>query len=108
MAKLSDRERESIKLQIAEENVMLTRVKRYVQYGGVIFLAAIAMLFTFFKNDTGAAKIITIIIAVIAGLFTLEVMVPAFGAWMALLMVVYMVLAQIMMRFYEKDPPAAS
>ena len=71
MARLSDRERESIKLQIAEENVMLTRVKRYMQYGGVIFLAAIAMLFTFFKNDTGAAKIITIIVAVIAGLFTL-------------------------------------
>ncbi len=70
MARISNAERESIKLEIAEENVMLQRVKRYVQYGGVIFLASIAMLLTFFKDDTGAARIITIIIAVISGLFT--------------------------------------
>ena len=60
--------------------------------------------------STALVVLVTLLIGFtpIAGLFTLEVMVPAFGAWMALLMVVYMVLAQIMMRFYEKDPPAAS
>ena len=71
MARLSERERESVKMQIAEENVMLTRVKRYVQYGGIVCLASIALLFTFFRNDTGAARIITIIVAVLSGLFTL-------------------------------------
>ncbi|MBR2761356.1 MAG: hypothetical protein IKD66_09300 [Solobacterium sp.] len=71
MARLSDKERESIKMQITEENVMLMRVKRYVQYGGVIFVASLAMLVTFFRNSTGAPRIITIIIAVISGLFTL-------------------------------------
>ncbi len=42
----------------------------------------------------------------ISVLFGLPTMVPAFGGWMAILMVVYMVLASVMLRFYKEDAPS--
>lgn len=71
MAKLSRRERENIKLNIQQENIMLQRVKRYVQYGGLVCMIAVAMLLTFLRDASQGWRIFTIVIAVISGLFTL-------------------------------------
>jgi hypothetical protein len=69
MAKLSRAEREAIKMEITKENIFLQRIKRYVQYGGIVCLACLALAFTFFR-DGGAPKIICIILAVVSGAFT--------------------------------------
>ena len=55
--------------------------------------------------STALVVLITLLIGFtgIAGLFGLPVMVPAFGGWMALLMLVYMVLASVLLRFYKED-----
>ena len=50
MAKLSRKEREDLKLDIQKENILLQRVKRYVQYSGLVCIVAVAMLLTFLKN----------------------------------------------------------
>lgn len=71
MARLSNKEREDIKLDIQQENIMLTRVRRYVQYGGLVFMVAVLMLMTFLRNASQGWRIFTIVIAVISGLFTL-------------------------------------
>lgn len=71
MAKITDQERDQIKLQIQEENIVLMRVKRYVQYGFLMFSVCILFLFTFLKNSTSPWRIVVIILAVILGIFTL-------------------------------------
>ena len=52
--------------------------------------------------STLAVVFITLVIGFskIAGLFSLPVMIPSFGIWLVVLMVVYMVLAQILKAVY--------
>ncbi|MBR4455489.1 MAG: hypothetical protein IKS32_04600 [Solobacterium sp.] len=71
MAKITSQEREEIKLQIQEESILLTRVKRYVQYSVLIVLICAAFLLTFLKDSTSPWRIVVIVIAVIAGVFAL-------------------------------------
>ena len=71
MAKLSRKEREDLKLGIQKENILLQRVKRYVQYSGLVCIVAVAMLLTFLKNASQGWRIFTIVIAVISGLLAL-------------------------------------
>ncbi len=67
---LNRKERDEIKLEIQNENVLLQRVKRYVQYGGAVTLFGVLILVLFFKNGWNAGKVIVLILTVIAGLFT--------------------------------------
>ncbi len=67
MAKITDKERDEIKLQIQEENIMLMRVKRYVQYTFLMFLVCMFFLFTFLKGSTSIWRIVVIVLAVIFG-----------------------------------------
>ena len=67
---LSRKEREELKLQIQNENVMLQRVKRYVQVGGAVALFALLVLVLFFKGAWNAGKIILTILIVLSALFT--------------------------------------
>ncbi len=60
-----------MKLNIQQENVLLQRVKRYVQYSGLVCIIAVAMLLTFLKNASQGWRIFTIVIAVVSGLFAL-------------------------------------
>ena len=71
MAKLTRKERENIKLDIQQENVLLQRVKRYVQYWFLSFLVCVILLLTFLKNASQGWRIFTIVIAVISGLLAL-------------------------------------
>ena len=71
MAKLSRKEREDIKLDIQKDNVLLQRVKRYVQYSGLVCIVAVAMLLTFLKDAPQGWRIFVIVIAVVSGLFAL-------------------------------------
>ena len=54
--------------------------------------------------STALVVLITLLIGFtgIAGFFGLPVMVPAFGGWMALLMVIYMALASIALKLYKE------
>ena len=54
--------------------------------------------------STALVVLITLLIGFtgIAGFFGLPVMVPAFGGWMALLMVIYMTLASIALKLYKE------
>ncbi len=70
MAKITNKERDDIKLQIQEENILLMRVKRYVQYGFLVFLICLVFLFTFLKDASSAWRIVVIVLAVISGIFT--------------------------------------
>ena len=70
MAKLTRHQREDMKQNIQQENILLQRVKRYVQYGGLVCVICVAMLFTFLKNTTTGWRIFTIVLAVISGIFT--------------------------------------
>ncbi|MBR4458509.1 MAG: magnesium-translocating P-type ATPase [Clostridia bacterium] len=55
--------------------------------------------------STSLVVLVTLLIGftAISGLFDLPIMVPAYAGWMVLLMLVYMVLASIMLRFYRED-----
>ncbi len=68
MAKLTNKEREDIKLQIQQENIILMRVKRYVQYSFLVFLVCLVFLFTFLKNSTSPWRIVVIVLAVLSGI----------------------------------------
>lgn len=70
MAKITDEEREQIKLDIQQESVLLQRVKRYVQWGGLVCAVAVAMLLTFLKDASIFWRVIAIAVAVLAGIFT--------------------------------------
>ena len=70
MAKLTRKERENIKLGIQQENVLLQRVKRYVQYWFLFFLVCVIMLFTFLKDSPTGWRIFVIVLAVLSGVFT--------------------------------------
>jgi len=69
MAKLTRREREEIKSSIQNENILLQRVKRYVQYSFLVCLVCLVFLFTFLKDGPQGWRIFVIILAVISGLF---------------------------------------
>ena len=71
MAKLTRKERENIKLDVQNENILLQRVKRYVQYGFLVFLICVIFLFTFLKNASTGWRIFTIVLAACSGIFTL-------------------------------------
>ena len=71
MAKITDRERDEIKQGIQEENIVLMRVKRYVQYGFLMFLICLVFLFTFLKDSQSPWRIVVIVLAVLFGIFTL-------------------------------------
>lgn len=68
---LSRKERDSIKLEIQNENVMLQRVKRYVQVGGAVTLFAVLAVVLFFKGAWSAGKIFLTVLIVLSALFTL-------------------------------------
>ncbi len=68
---LSRSEREKIKFEIQQENILLQRVKRYVQYGGVIVLFCVAMLVLFLKGDWNIWKILDVFLIVVASIFTI-------------------------------------
>ena len=70
MAKITNKERDEIKLQIQEENIMLMRVKRYVQYVFLVFMICVLFLFTFLKDGPTGWRIFVIILAVVSGIFT--------------------------------------
>ena len=55
--------------------------------------------------STSLVVLVTLLIGftAISGLFDLPIMVPAYAGWMVLLMLAYMVLASVMLRFYKED-----
>ena len=68
---LSKKERDKLKLEIQNENIMLQRVKRYLQVSGAVTLFALLVLVLFFKGPWNAGKIILTVFIVLSGLFTL-------------------------------------
>ena len=68
---LSRKERDKLKLEIQSENVMLQRVKRYVQVAGAVTLFALLVVVLFFKGGWTAGKIILMVLAVLSALFTI-------------------------------------
>ena len=52
--------------------------------------------------STLAVVLVTLLIGftVVAGIFDLPVMIPAFGIWLVVLMAIYMILAQILKALY--------
>ena len=64
-------ERERLKLDIQEENILLQRVKRYVQVGGAIVLLSAGILFFYIKDNRGILFVLDLIVLVISALFTI-------------------------------------
>lgn len=69
MAKLTRREREAIKLDIQNENILLQRVKRYVQYSFLVCLVCVVFLLTFLKNSAMGWRIFVLVLAIVSGVF---------------------------------------